>query len=333
MRFVFRLILLLVLGAALLAWDVQRQLHLPLPLTAETSLDIPKGRAFSAVIGDMDQRGLLPSARAALYLRAYVRLKNHGGRIKSGEYVLAPGVTLVQAVALFVSGRTLLYELRFVEGWTFAQAMAQLRAHPQLRHTLPDLRAETVMTALGHPGMHPEGRFFPDTYRFSRDTPDLTVLRNAFDAQARILDSEWQQRAANLPYASAEEALIMASIIEKETGLASERGEIAGVFVRRLGLGMRLQTDPTVIYGIGETFDGNIRLRDLRTDTPYNTYTRGGLPPTPICLPGRAAIHAALHPQDGRSLFFVSRGDGSHVFSETLDQHNAAVRRYQLKQP
>lgn len=333
MRIFLRLLLLIVLGTALLAWDAQRQLQGPMPIAADVRIDIPSGQAFVGVINTLEVQKLLPSPRAALYLRAYVRIKAYGSSIKSGEYTLTPGMSLIEAIELFVSGRTVMYELRIVEGWTFAQAMTVLRAHPEIKQTLADALPETVMAALGQQGLHPEGLFFPDTYRFSRGATDVSILRRAFDMQRRILESEWAERDPNLPYASPEEALIMASIIEKETGLASERGEISGVFVRRLRLGMRLQTDPTVIYGIGETFDGNIRLRDLRTDTPYNTYTRGGLPPTPICLPGRASIHAALHPLEGQTLFFVSRGDGSHVFSETLDQHNAAVRRYVLKKP
>ncbi|HEY0975579.1 MAG TPA: endolytic transglycosylase MltG [Solimonas sp.] len=333
MRNLLKLFLLAMLGVALLFWDAQRLLQAPLPLTAEARFDIPRGQAFATVVDRLQSQQWLGPARTALYLRLHARFYGLDSQIKSGEYALLPGLNAIGAVALFVSGRTVLYEVRFIEGWTFAQALDAIRRHPQIAQTLTDHRLEAVMAALGEPDLHPEGQFFPDTYRFERDTTDVTLLRRALDMQRRVLADEWERRSPGLPYADAREALIMASIIEKETGLESERQQIAGVFVRRLRLGMRLQTDPTVIYGIGPTFDGNIRLRDLRTNTPYNTYMRGGLTPTPICLPGRASIHAALHPDDGSALFFVSRGDGSHVFSDTLDAHNAAVRRYQLGQP
>lgn len=186
------------------------------------------------------------------------------------------------------------------------------------------------MARLGHPGLHPEGRFYPDTYQYSAGTSDTTILKNAFDRMETNLNQQWQQRQIDLPYDTPYKALIMASIVEKETGAAQERPEIAGVFVNRLRIGMRLQTDPTVIYGIGEKFDGNIRRRDLKRDTPYNTYTRKGLPPTPIAMPGGDAIYAALHPAKTKNLYFVSRGDGSHKFSATFKEHNQAVRKYQL---
>ncbi|HEX4896375.1 MAG TPA: endolytic transglycosylase MltG [Solimonas sp.] len=330
-----RLLKLLFLGLLIVAaagLDAQRQLQSPLRLSEPTVFEIRAGTAFAVALRDLDARGLLPSPRTALYLRLQARLREQSSRIQSGEYQLLPGMTVEQAIALFASGKTITYELRIVEGWTFAQALAALRSHPQVDHQLPADAPQQAMQALGLPGVHPEGRFFPDTYRFRRGTSDLTLLRQAFQAMERVLAEEWSGRAPDLPYRTPDEALVMASIIEKETGAAFERPQIAGVFVRRLRLGMRLQTDPTVIYGLGDRFDGNLRLRDLRADTPYNTYTRGGLPPTPIALPGRAAIHAALHPDDGDAIFFVARGDGTHEFSATLAQHVSAVRRYQLKQ-
>ncbi|KJS28084.1 MAG: aminodeoxychorismate lyase, partial [Pseudomonas sp. BRH_c35] len=202
---------------------------------------------------------------------------------------------------------------------------------PKLEQTLDGLTDAEIMSRIGASGQHPEGRFFPDTYRFTRGTSDADLLRRAYARLEQVLEEEWQQRAEGLPYKDAYQALIMASIIEKETGVPGERGEIAGVFVRRLARGMLLQTDPTVIYGMGEKYKGRITRTDLRTPTPYNTYTNAGLPPTPIAMVGREAIHAALHPADGTSLYFVARGDGSHVFSDTLNQHNRAVREYQLK--
>jgi UPF0755 protein len=217
-----------------------------------------------------------------------------------------------------------------VEGWTFRQLLSALRRHEAVRDTLDGLSDEAIMARLGYPGKHPEGRFLPETYQFPRGTSDLEFLRRAYDGMQRALAAAWQGRAEDLPLDSPHEALVLASIVEKETGLASERARIAGVFVRRLRRGMRLQTDPTVIYGLGEAFDGNLRRRDLAADTPYNTYTRAGLPPTPICLPGKAAIEAVMHPAHGTSLYFVARGDGSHQFSDTLEAHNRAVQKYQL---
>lgn len=326
-----RLVLLLVILAIGLLFDGYRQLHAPLRVEAWQTIEITPGDTLGGVLGELQARHWLPSERAAPYLKLYARWQGLGGRIRSGEYGIDPGQNLLGALKLFMSGNTIVHELRLVEGWTFAQALQAIRANAMIRQTLADATAAQIMTALGMPGLDPEGRFFPDTYRFPKDTSDLTLLRQAFATMQKALADEWAQRAPDLPYASADEALTMASIIEKETGASAERPQIAGVFVRRLRLGMRLQTDPTVIYGLGTAFDGNLRLNDLRTDGPYNTYLRGGLPPTPICLPGRASLHAALHPDDGKALFFVSKGDGTHVFSETLEQHEAAVRRYQLR--
>lgn len=333
LRFLFKLCLLAVLAAAVLLWDFQRQLAAPVDPASNGRFEIAAGQGFGLVAERLHAEGHLPAARTVLYLRLYARLKDLGHRIHAGEYALTPQISVRQLVDHFVSGRTVLYEVRLLEGWTYRQALAEIRRHPQIRQTFDGSDAEAVAAAIGLPVAHPEGRLFPDTYRFSRGTTDVELLRKAAALQEKVLVEEWAARAPDLPYATPDEALVMASIIEKETGLASERAQIAGVFVRRLQLGMRLQTDPTVIYGVGESFDGNLRLRDLRTDTPYNTYTRGGLPPTPICLPGRESIRAALHPEDGKALFFVSRGDGSHVFSETLQQHEAAVRRFQLGRP
>ena len=210
--------------------------------------------------------------------------------------------------------------------------MDAIANNSNLTHTLKNLDPEEIMNALQIEGDNPEGQFFPDTYHFQSGTTDIEILKRSHNRLNKILQEEWQQRAENLPYNSPQEALVMASIIEKETGLASERPDIAGVFVRRLQKNMLLQTDPTVIYAMGENFNGNIQRKDLKIDSPYNTYVTPGLPPTPIALAGREAIYAALHPADGNTLFFVSRGDGSHHFSETLEQHNRAVAKYQLGQ-
>lgn len=326
-----RVLLLLVVLAALIGVDIHTQLGMPLALPSARTFEIAAGSRLDATLAKAAEAGLFDTARQRWYLAAYARSQRPSATIKAGEYALSPGLTPIGLLALWVSGKTVQHELRLIEGWRFAQALAAVRQNPDLQQTLGDADADAVMAKLGRAGVPPEGRLFPDTYRFSRGTSDLTVLRQAMTALDRVLDAEWAQRAPNLPYDSPAQALTMASIIEKESGRSAEREQIAGVFVRRLRLGMRLQTDPSVIYGLGDAYDGNIRLADLQRDTPYNSYTRDGLPPTPICLPGREAIHAALHPDDGNALYFVARGDGSHQFSATLDEHNEAVRRYQLK--
>jgi UPF0755 protein len=327
-------LLILVLGLATAGFavrDVQSQLQAPLPLAQGQTLDVARGATMNGLLRDFRERGVL-TGRQRLYLSWYARLNGQARSLKAGEYELAPGLRAMDLTALLASGRVKLHELTLVEGWTFAQALAAVRAHPAIAQTLPPGdAAEPLMAALGAAGRHPEGRFNPDTYRFARGTSDVEFLRRAYQAMERVLADEWAGRASDLPYASPEEALIMASIVERETGMIDERPEIAGVFVRRLKLRMRLQTDPTVIYGLGAAFDGNLRKRDLLADGPYNSYTRAGLPPTPICLPGRAALHAALHPAPGKTLYFVARGDGSHQFSETFADHEAAVRKFQLR--
>jgi UPF0755 protein len=232
-----------------------------------------------------------------------------------------------------VKGKVRQYSLTLVEGWTFWQMLEQVRQSEILQHTLTGKSDEQIMTAIGHHGEHPEGRFYPDTYHFPKGLNDVQFLKRAYDEMQQRLQKAWRQRAVGLPFDSPYEALIMASIVEKESALPSERTRIAGVFINRLRKGMRLQTDPTVIYGLGRNFDGDIRFRDLRRDTPYNTYTRRGLPPTPIAMPGQGAIDAVMNPDTTNYLYFVARGDasGSHVFSETLEEHEAAVNKYQRK--
>lgn len=325
------LALLTVAGAALLV-DMRLQLQAPLAITQTQTVEIAPGSRLRDAVAELQSRRAFASARQPVYLEVWARVSGEAARIKAGEYAVEPGTSAMGLIALWVSGRTLLHEVRIVEGLRFNDAVRLIVDHPQVRRTLTDLDPGAIMRALGDGERHHEGRLFPDTYRFPRGTTDLDLLQQAHAAMRRTLEQAWTARAADLPYADAGQALVMASIVEKETGLADERERIAGVFVRRLRLGMRLQTDPTVIYGIGAGYDGNIRKRDLLTDTPYNTYTRDGLPPSPICLPGRAAIEAALNPADGTELFFVSRGDGSHEFTTTLAEHEAAVRRYQLGQ-
>lgn len=323
--------LLLVVGAGVLVLDARRELLRPLSITEHQTLELRPGARLRDAVAQLQTRNLFTKSRQGAYLEFWARANGQAALIKAGEYALDPGLSSLDVLSLLIGGKTLMHELRIVEGLRFDQALKLVAEHPVLLHTLPDLRAETVMAAIGQPSVHPEGRFFPDTYRFPKGTSDVVILKQAFDAMNRVLQETWTQRAPDLPYARADDALTMASIVEKETGLGEERSRIAGVFVRRLKMGMRLQTDPTVIYGLGETFDGNLRKRDLLADGPYNSYMRVGLPPTPICLPGRAAIAAAVKPESGTELFFVSRGDGSHQFSTTLAEHEAAVRKYQLR--
>jgi UPF0755 protein len=266
-------------------------------------------------------------------LMVLARWQGRAHQIKAGEYRLMPGTTPTMLLDQLVAGKVVQYSLTAVEGWTFQQLLDAVNRHAALEHRLSGLDTAAIMERLGHADEHPEGRFYPDTYHFPRGTTDIAFLRRAYDELHARLDAAWQRRAPGLPYKNPYEALVMASIVEKETAVAAERAAIAGVFVRRLQQGMRLQTDPTVIYGLGPSFDGNLRARDLVEDTPYNTYLHTGLPPTPIALPGMGSIEAALHPAVATSLYFVARGDGTHEFSDTLEQHNRAVARYQLGAP
>ncbi len=331
LRITLLLVLLALVAVAGLVWDGHRQLQAPLSISEVERVSIARGERIVSVARDLVYQGAM-SRRQSYYWIAWARLTKANRRIKAGEFDLAPGSTPLDALEMFVEGRSVLSELRLPEGWKFSQAFTLIAAHEDIAHTLPDdLAPDELMRRIGHAGQHPEGRFFPDTYRFTKGMSDVELLRHAAKLMSQTLAAEWAARAPELPYASADEALTMASIVEKETGAAIERARIAGVFLRRLKIGMLLQTDPTVIYGIGDAFDGNLRRVDLERDTPYNSYTRRGLPPTAICLPGRAAIHAALHPEDDGSIYFVARGDGSHQFSKTLAEHNAAVSRFQLK--
>ena len=300
----------------------------PLKVGSQTVvIEVPAGSNFNRVAHELEKRGLIKSA---LYFKLLSRWRGGAERIHAGEYAISPGMTPMTLRQRMIDGEVIQYSFTVIEGWTFRQMLQALWQHAKIDRELTGLEDGEIMARLGHPGENPEGRFYPDTYRFPAHTSDIDFLKRAYDAMTRVLAREWQQRAEGLPLKTPYEALILASIIEKETAVPSERAEIAGVFIRRLKKGMRLQTDPTVIYGMGKSFDGNIRRRDLRRDTPYNTYTRKGLPPTPIALPSGESIHAALHPKAGTSLYFVAKGDGSHYFSATIEEHNAAVRRYQL---
>lgn len=249
--------------------------------------------------------------------------------IKAGSYEINRGINLFELLSKLTRGDVTQTEIAFIEGWTFRQMRERLDAHPDVRHDSKNLPDAEIMRLIGAPQGVAEGLFFPDTYLFAKQGRDVDVLRRAYRSMQAHLSREWQSRAAGLPYADPYQALIMASIVEKETGRDQDRPLVAAVFVNRLRQGMLLQTDPSVIYGLGEKFDGNLRKRDLLTDTPYNTYTRGGLPPTPIAMPGLASLQAALHPPASQAVYFVARGDGSSQFSRTLDEHNQAVNRYQ----
>lgn len=311
-----------VLAGGYLAWYWLRPLH-----PGEAIYVLRPGAGPGALGRELAARGALHEARSFVW---GATLLGFGGRLKAGEYRFADGISAAQLLEQVVAGRVVEYSVRLVEGWTFGQALQALAHAPKVTQTLAGLTPEQIMERLGHPGQHPEGRFFPDTYKYTANQTDLAILARAYERMQNTLQREWESRSANLPFKEPYEALILASIVEKETGRPDERPMIAAVFINRLRRHMKLQTDPTVIYGLGERFDGNLRLRDLRNDTAYNTYTRTGLPPTPIALPGAAAIRAVMHPAETRALYFVSRGDGSHVFSETLAQHNDAVIKYQL---
>ncbi len=321
-------VLIAAVALGLIFWKLHSALEQPLQLGETQTLEVQPGDTPSGLFQRLERDGILNDS---FWLRAHWRLKLAGHTLHSGEYQLHPAMTAHDLIGLWQRGEVVQHTLTIVEGWNFRQVRAALNALPTVQQTLVDASDSEVMTRLGQPDLHPEGRFFPDTYRFTRGVTDLDLLKRAYTRLETVLAEEWEQRSEGLPYQNPYEALIMASIIEKETGVPSERGEIAGVFVRRLEQGMMLQTDPTVIYGMGEQYQGRITRSDLRNPTPYNTYTISGLPPTPIAMVGREAIHAALHPVEGTTLYFVARGDGSHVFSNTLDEHNRAVREYQLK--
>ena len=330
-----KLFLLLICGALLAAvvacaayWQQQKALAQHLNLEQPLLLEVKPGSTPNGVLNRLEADGVI---EGALWLRLYWRFVLKAPALHSGEYRLQPEDTALHMLDLWRRGEVVQHQLTLVEGWNFRQVRDALARQEALEQRLTDLSDDELMARLGLKGQHPEGRFFPDTYRFTRGMSDEDLLKQANNRLEEVLAQEWAERAEGLPYKDPYAALIMASIIEKETGVPHERGEIAGVFVRRLGLGMRLQTDPTVIYGMGERYKGRITRADLRTPTPYNTYTIDALPPTPIAMVGREAIHAALHPKDGKSLYFVAKGDGSHVFSNNLDAHNRAVREYQLK--
>lgn len=320
---------MLVLVAAALGGAVYWWLDAPLRLAAPTiDLSIEPGTSPRALAQDVQDAGVEVNP---LFLYAWFRFSGQARGIKAGSYELDATVTPRKLLSKLVRGEEALRAVTLVEGWNWRQVRQALARADQLKGDSIELDDAAIMSRLGRPGTLPEGRFYPDTYTYSKGSSDLAVLQRALRAMDKKLEAVWQARDPNLPLKSPDEALILASIVEKETGRGSDRPLIASVFVNRLRAGMLLQTDPTVIYGMGERFDGNLRKRDLLTDTPWNTYTRAGLPPTPIAMPGRGALLAAVHPAESRSLYFVARGDGSSHFSATLDEHNRAVNQFQRR--
>lgn len=325
------LVLLAMLAALVAGWyEFDRFSRTPLTVGPQRqTLDVERGSSLRGIVAQLRDRNLTHAP--SLYWRVLAERMRVADRLHAGEYALDPGITPGQLLDAMAAGRVLQRDFTIVDGWTFRQLRQALAKVPTLRHEDASLSDAEVMRRIGAPGEKPEGRFLPETYAYVKGDGDLDILKRAHQAMARTLAELWPGRDKDLPLATPYEALILASIVEKETGRAEERPKIAGVFVRRLENHMLLQTDPAVIYGMGEAYAGNIRRSDLLADTPYNTYLHAGLPPTPIALPGRPAIQAALHPAPGKALYFVARGDGSHVFASSLAEHNRNVACYQLK--
>ena len=323
------LALALLLSGVLFYQAAQEKLHRPMRLEAAATLHIRPGDSLLVVAQTLAVRGWFERPD---YLRFEGWRRGIAGRIHAGEYLLEPGLSAAGLLELIAAGKVVQHALTLTEGWTFGQILAALRGNALITNTLTTDDPRRIMAEIGYPGYAPEGRFFPDTYYFTAGETDVSLLLRALRRMQTVLQEEWRQRAADLPYHSPYQALALASLVEKEAMLASERARIAGVFVRRLQKNMRLQADPTVIYALGDSFDGNLRRADLALDSPYNTYRYRGLPPTPIAAPGRASIRAAMHPQAGTSLYFVATGEGGrHHFSQTLSEHNEAVAKYQLR--
>ena len=325
-----QLLVIFVLIVAVVVVDGWRALHTALNIDEPVEYNFDMGASSKALASDLAQHGWL--ARP-YYFSYWLRISGNARKLKAGEYIIEPGTTPLTLLEQMLIGKVKLYSVTLIEGRTFRDYLDRIQASEDIKHTLQDKSAAEIMAAIGHAGEHPEGRFFPDTYSFPHGMDDVRFLQRAYNAMQKNLQQAWESRDPKLPFNSPYEALIMASIVEKETALGSERRQIAGVFINRLRINMRLQTDPTVIYGIGPDYDGNIRSKDLLDDTPYNTYTRKGLPPTPIAMPGIDAIDAVMHPDATAYLFFVARGNGSgsHIFSTNLQDHEAAVDKYQRK--
>ncbi len=327
LRTLFKLLFLLIVLAVAAAGGAWWWLQQPLTLSApKVEVSVPNGASLRTAANRAVQGGVkLP----AELLYAYFRVKGHEQTIKPGEYEVTQGMTAGDLLDKLIRGDRIVLAVTLVEGWTFKQFRAALAKADNLTHDTADMTGEQIMKALGKPGVSPEGRFFPDTYHYAKNSGDLAVLRQSMQLMDRRLQAAWDMRAPNLPLKSPDDALVLASIVEKETGQAKDRPEIAGVFINRLRVGMRLQTDPSVIYGLGDAYAGDLKRSHLTADTPFNTYTRAGLPPTPIAMPGKASLMAAVQPAETKALYFVARGDGSSHFSRSLDEHNRAVNQFQ----
>lgn len=319
--------LLILIVACGWAWrDFQGALHTPVVADDPIVIEINKGDSFKQITDKLLAQDL---DFKPFWFKVMAVSGKTIKKLKTGEYELAPGMTLQDILTLFVQGKTKKYTITFPEGWRFKEVLQAIEKNHNLEHTLNYRDFEGLMTRLVAHTKHPEGAFFPDTYFFEKHTSDVALLQRAHEKMQSVLQQEWLNKAEGLPFKTPYEALILASIVEKETGVVAERPLIAGVFIRRLQKGMLLQTDPTVIYGMGENYQGDINYKDLTTATPYNTYMNKGLPPTPIAMPGRDSVYAALHPDNSNNVYFVARGDGSHVFSSTLKNHNLAVNSFQ----
>ncbi len=325
-----KIIGLIIIASSALAVDFYFFLNKPLGVEGEVLYHFKPGTNVSALAYDLEKKKIINNR---MYFSIWARLTGSARKLKAGEYQLSANLNTLQLFSLMQKGKVRLYSLTLVEGLTFKQMMKSVNASKNLSHHLLELNNKQIMQKIGHAGEHPEGRFFPDTYRFPKDMSDIDLLKKAYLEMQKRLDVAWQNREKNLPLKSAYELLTLASIVEKESAIAEERTRIAGVFINRLRKGMRLQTDPTVIYGIGDKYKGNIRYKHLRTDTPYNTYTRKGLPPTPIAMPGQGALNAASRPDSTPYIYFVAMSDksGRHIFSTTLKDHEQAVDVHQRK--
>jgi len=328
---VFAVLVLLSGIATAWLWNEYNQaLTMPVVIGQPKVIEIKKGDSFKRISNKLLKQQI---AIEPLWFKLIAYKDKVSNKLKAGEYELKPGLTMPEILAVFVKGKARQYSITFPEGWSFKQIIAEIQSNPYIVNTLGAVDYQNLMAKLGSEYKHPEGLFFPDTYFFDKNTSDIALLKIAHDKMKLVLQQEWDNKEDGLPLENAYQALILASIVEKETGAAVERPQIAGVFTRRLRKGMLLQTDPTVIYGMGDSYKGNIRYKDLRQPTAYNTYVIKGLPPTPIAMPGQHAIHAALHPAKGKSLYFVAKGNGvgTHVFSATLRAHNNAVNKYQRR--
>jgi UPF0755 protein len=322
-------------GIAFGLWrSLDSEYRAPGPASAAVRIEVPPGMSVRSALRHLEAQGAVRDARA---VNGYLRLHGEQPRVQTGTYEIPPHASPEAIIRMFVEGKVLLEQLTVVEGSTFADFVSLLEHEPDVQHTLAGKTPAQIMAAIGHPGENPEGRFFPDTYRFAANTSDAAILEVAYQAMQQALTAAWSAHTPGLPFDSPYQALILASLVEKEAHLKSERARIAGVFVTRLRRGMRLQSDPTVIYGLGARYDGEIHTRDLVADSPYNTYTRAGLPPTPIALPGRESLMAAVRPDETGDLYFVATGlgDGAHQFSRTLQEHNLNVKTYldRLRKP